>query len=211
MFNLPTSTKIQKVIPKNAFDSYTNTKQKKLFSDKIQRITWTNKIAFDTVNLDGVDVSEIQLFKIELKEKTVIKDLLSIIEKSIPYHILFWIEFGNEFYISTSAKHLHPQNQDFAVIDYTFTSDWKLIDDNKYQIELKNNLDWIFKNVCDQLKSVDTKTKSISELVEKQKSNDAILKEIEKIKTEIARCKQFNKKVELNILLKKLLDRRMNL
>lgn len=211
MFNLPTSTKIQKLIPKNAFDSYTNTKQKKLFSDKIQRITWTNKIAFDTVNLDGVDVSEIQLFKIELKEKTVIKDLLSIIEKSIPYHILFWIEFGNEFYISTSAKHLHPQNQDFAVIDYTFTSDWKLIDDNKYQIELKNNLDWIFKNVCDQLKSVDTKTKSISELVEKQKSNDAILKEIEKIKTEIARCKQFNKKVELNILLKKLLDRRMNL
>lgn len=211
MFNLPTSTKIQKVIPKNAFDSYTNTKQKKLFSDKIQRITWTNKIAFDTVNLDGVNVSEIQLFKIELKEKTVIKELLSIIEKSIPYHILFWIEFGNEFYISTSAKHLHPQNQDFAVIDYTFTSDWKLIDDNKYQIELKNNLDWIFKNVCDQLKSVDTKTKSISELVEKQKSNDAILKEIEKIKTEIARCKQFNKKVELNILLKKLLDRRMNL
>lgn len=211
MFNLPPSTKIQKVIPKNAFDKYTNAKQKKLFSDKIQRITWTNKIAFDTVNLTGTDVSEIQLFKIELKEKTVIKELLSIIEKSIPYHILFWIEFGNEFYISTSAKHLHPQNQDFAVIDYTFTSDWKLIDDNKYQIELKNNLDWIFKNVCDQLKSVDTKTKSISELVEKQKSNNAIIKEIEKIKTEIARCKQFNKKVELNILLKKLLDRKLNL
>lgn len=211
MFNLPPSTKIQKVIPKNAFDKYTNAKQKKLFSDKIQRITWTNKIAFDTVNLTGTDVSEIQLFKIELKEKTVIKDLLSIIEKSIPYHIIFWIEFSDEFYISTSVKHLHPQNENVAVIDYTFTSDWKLVEDNTYKIELKNNLDWIFKNVCDQLKSVDTKTKSISELVEKQKSNNAIIKEIEKIKTEIARCKQFNKKVELNILLKKLLDRKLNL
>lgn len=211
MFNLPPSTKIQKVIPKNAFDKYTNAKQKKLFSDKIQRITWTNKIAFDTVNLTGTDVSEIQLFKIELKEKTVIKDLLSIIEKSIPYHIIFWIEFSDEFYISTSVKHLHSQNENVAVIDYTFTSDWKLVEDNTYKIELKNNLDWIFKNVCDQLKSVDTKTKSISELVEKQKSNNAIIKEIEKIKTEIARCKQFNKKVELNILLKKLLDRKLNL
>lgn len=211
MFNLPPSTKIQKVISKNAFDKYTNAKQKKLFSDKIQRITWTNKIAFDTVNLTGTDVSEIQLFKIELKEKTVIKDLLSIIEKSIPYHIIFWIEFSDEFYISTSVKHLHPQNENVAVIDYTFTSDWKLVEDNTYKIELKNNLDWIFKNVCDQLKSVDTKTKSISELVEKQKSNNAIIKEIEKIKTEIARCKQFNKKVELNILLKKLLDRKLNL
>lgn len=204
MLNLPKSTRIQKVIPKNAFDGYTNARQKKLFSEKIQRITWTNKIAFDTVNLTGVDVSEIQLFKIDLKEKTVIKDLLSIIEKSIPYHILFWIEFGNEFYISTSAKHLHPQNEDVAVIDYTFTSDWKLVEDNEYQIELKNNLDWIFKNVCDQLKSVDIETKSINELVEKQKNNDAILKEIEKIKTEIARCKQFNKKVELNLKLKAL-------
>lgn len=202
MFNLPKSTRIQKIIPKNAFDNYTNTKQKKSFSDKIQRITWTNKIAFDTVNLTGIDIMEIQFFKIELKEKTVIKDLLSIIEKSIPYHIVFWIEFGNEFYISTSAKHLHPQNEDVAVIDYTFASNWKLVEDNEYQIELKKNLDWIFKNVCDQLKSVDIETKSINELVEKQKNNDAILKEIEKLKSEIAQCKQFNKKVELNLKLK---------
>lgn len=204
MFKLPPSTKIQKVIPKNAFDSFTNTKQKKTFSDKVQRITWANKIAFDTVNLTGVDVTEIQLFKIELKEKAIIKDLLSIIEKAIPYHIIFWIEFGDEFYISTSVKHLHPQNENVAVIDYTFTSDWKSIEDNAYQIELKNNLDWVFKNFCDQLKSIDTDTKSINELVEKQKSNDTILKEIEKLKSEIARCKQFNKKVELNLKLKAL-------
>lgn len=204
MFKLPPSTKIQKVIPKNAFDSFTNTKQKKAFVDKILRITWVNKIAFDTVNLTGVDVAEIQLFKIELKEKAIIKDLLSIIEKAIPYHIIFWIEFGDEFYISTSVKHLHPQNGDIAVIDYTFTSDWKSIEDNAYQIELKNNLDWVFKNFCDQLKSIDTDTKSINELVEKQKSNDTILKEIEKLKSEIARCKQFNKKVELNLKLKAL-------
>src|SRR5690606_19306101 len=145
-----------------------------------------------------------QVFKVELKEKKVINDLLLVIDKAIPYHIIFWIEFGNEFYISTSAKHLHPQNEDVAVIDYTFTSDWKLIENNVYQIELKNNLDWIFKNFCDQLKTVDTSSKSISELVEKQKNNDAILKEIEKLKSEIARCKQFNKKVELNLKLKAL-------
>lgn len=190
-FKLPKSTIVQKVVPKNAFDSYTNTKQRKSLSDKIQRIIWTNKIAFDTVNLNGIEIEEIQLFKIELKEKMFIKDMLSIIEKAIPYHIIFWIEFEDEFYISTSVKHLHPQNEDIAVIDYTFTSNWKSIEENVYQIELKNNLDWIFKNFCEQLKSVDTNSKSISELVEKQKNSDAILKEIEKLKSEIARCKQF--------------------
>lgn len=204
MFQLPKNTEVRKVIPKNAFDAYTNTKQKKAFSDKVVRISWLNKLAFDTVNLNGVDVQEIQVFKIELKEKAIIKDLLSIVEKSIPYHIIFWIEFQDEFYISTSAKHLHPQNEDIAVIDYTFTSDWRPIEDNPYQIELKNNLDWVFKSFCDQLKSVNTATKTISELVEKQKKNDAILKEIEKLKAQIARCKQFNKKVELNMRLRKL-------
>lgn len=204
MFKLSKNTEVGKVIPKNAFDSYTNAKQKKGFSDKIQRITWSNKVAFDTVNLTGIDVDEIQIFKIELKEKAVIKDLLSIIEKAIPYHIIFWIECDDEFYISTSAKHQHPQNEDTAVIDYTFTSDWKSVGDNGYQIELKNNLDWVFKNFCDQLKSVETDSKSISELVEKQKNNDVILKEIEKLKSKIAKCKQFNKKVEMNMKLQKL-------
>lgn len=204
MFQLPKNTEVGKVIPKNAFESYTNAKQKKLFSEKIQRITWTNKIAFDTVNLTGADISEIQVFKIELKEKTVIKDLLSIIEKSIPYHIVFWIEFDDEFYISTSVKRLHPQNEDVAVVDYTFTSDWQLIEGSTYLVELKNNLDWVFKYICDQLKTIDTETKSINELVEKQKNNDAILKEIEKLQAEIASCKQFKKIVDLNLKLKAL-------
>lgn len=207
MFNLPKTTTVQKVIPKNAFDTYTNTRQKKAFSDKIQRITWANKIAFETVHLQGSEVAEIQLFKLELKEKTPIKDLLLIIEKAIPYHIIFWIEYADEFYISTSAKHLNPKDENLAVIDYTFTSDWLLIDNNPYQLELKNNLDSVFKNFCDQLKSIDTYTSSIGELVEKQKSKDAISKEIEKLKSEIGKCKQFNKKVELNIRLKELLTK----
>ena len=204
MFHLPKNTEVRRVIPKSAFDAYTNTKQKKSFSDKVLRISWLNKIAFDTVNLNGVDVQEIQVFKIELKEKAIIRDLLSIIEKSIPYHIIFWIEFQDEFYISTSAKHLHPTKDNNAVIDYTFTSDWKSVEDNPYQIELKNSLDWVFKTFCDRLKSINTATKSIGELVTKQKNNDAILKEIEKLKSQITRCKQFNKKVELNMRLKKL-------
>jgi hypothetical protein len=60
LFALPQSTKVQKVVPKNAFDGYTNSKQKKLFSDKVLRITWLNKLAPSTVNLEAKDVKEIQ-------------------------------------------------------------------------------------------------------------------------------------------------------
>ncbi|MDR2235314.1 MAG: DUF4391 domain-containing protein [Chryseobacterium sp.] len=204
MFNLPKSTLIQKVVPKNAFDAYTNTKQKKAFAEKIQRITWLNKISFETINLKDAEIKEIQIFKVELKEKIEINDIVNIIDKAIPYHIIFLIYFNNEFYISTSVKHLHPNDEDKAVIDYTFKSVWLSIDNNPYTVELKNDLDWVFQNFCEQLKTVNTNASNIWELVQTQKQDDSLRKEIEKVKSEIARCKQFNIKVELNIKLKRL-------
>jgi len=203
MFGLPKSTVVKKVIPKNAFDIYTNTKQKKAFADKIVRITWSNKLSQDTINLTGKDVTEIQFFEIELKEKVNIKDLLVIIDKAIPYHIIFKVKFGDEYYVSTSAKHIHPTNDDIAVIDYTFSSEWMNECEELFFLELKNNLDWIYKNFCFQFVN-SNEAKNLQELIHQEKKLHQIKKEIEKIKSEISRCKQFNKKVELNISLKKL-------
>jgi len=207
MFNLPKSTIVKKVIPKNAFDAYTNTRQKKIFSEKILRITWTNKVSQDTINITGKDVLEIQFFDIELKDKLNIKDLLVIIDKAIPYHIIFTIKFNDEYYISTSAKHIHPTNDDNAVIDYTFSTDWRNENDMLLSIELKSNLDWIYKSFCSQFISSEKKSKNLQEIIENEKRLDSIKKEIDKIKSEISRCKQFNKKVELNLQLKILMDK----
>src|SRR5690554_2099177 len=108
LFNLPHTAKVNKVIPKNAFDSYTTTKQKRLFTDLVSRITWTHKLSTDTVNLLAKEIKEIQVFRIELKVKEEIQAVLSIIDKAIPYNIVFVIEHENLIYISTSTKHLHP-------------------------------------------------------------------------------------------------------
>ena len=78
LFNLPNTTKVNKVIPKNTFDSYTTTKQKKLFSELIARIIWTYKISTDTVNLVAKEIKEIQVFRIELKVKQDIQQVLEI-------------------------------------------------------------------------------------------------------------------------------------
>ena len=37
-----------------------------------------------------------------------------------------------EAYISTASKHPHPTNDDVAVIDWTFTSEWFNKDENNY-------------------------------------------------------------------------------
>ena len=204
MFNLPKSTEVNKFIPKNAFDTYTNAKQKKLIAEKISRITWNNKISFETVNLRGSSIEEIQLFEIVLKQECDIQSILSIIDKSIPYTIIFVMKFGNSSYFSTSVKHINPHNTDNAVIDYTFTSNWFLNDEYTFKLNLKNDLDWVYKEFCEQFASIKGTSKNLQELIVKQKRKDAVEKEIENLKTSISRSKQFNKKVELNLKLKKL-------
>lgn len=203
LFNLPIRTKVGRVIPKNAFDEYTNTKQKKEFTDYIQRITWTNKLSKDTINLDGRDVQEIQVFKVELKLKTDITKVLEIINKAIPYHIVFWVEFNNHAYITTAAKHPHPTNDNISVIDWTFTSNWFEKYKNNYVLNLIGSLDAVFKDLCVQLTGkADLSEKSMDSILENQQEVDRLQKEISKLKSAIARSKQFNIKVELNMKLK---------
>ena len=210
-FNLPVRTKVGRVVPKNAFDEYTNTKQKKLFTDCIQRISWTHKLSADTVNLDAKDIQEIQVFKVELKQKSDILKILVIINKSIPYHIVFWVEHEQEAYISTASKHPHPTNDDVAVIDWTFTSDWFNKDDNSYAFNLKGSLDAVFKDLCVQLTGKPELGKqSLGSILKNQQEVDRLKKEISKLKSAISRSKQFNEKVRLNqkhILLKNQLNK----
>lgn len=202
-FNLPSRTKVGRVVPKNAFDEYTNTKQKKLFTDCIQRISWTHKLSTDTVNLDAKDIKEIQVFKVELKEKTDILKILEIINKAIPYHIVFWVEFKEQAYISTAAKHPHPTNEDISVVDWTFTSDWFDLATTPFQINLKNSLDAVYKDLCVQLTGKpDLSKKSMDSILQNQQEIDQLKKEVARLKSAISRSKQFNEKVELNLKLK---------
>ena len=205
MFKLPKTTELNKIIPKNAFDSYMNSKQKKELADNVSRITWSNKLSVDTTNLQSKEILEIQIFSIELKAKIQIKSILNIIDKAIPYPIIFVLRNGSSSYLSTSPKHNNPKNEDSAVIDYTYSTDWFTENKNECKIELKNDIDWVYKTFCEQFNISKATVKDLKDLVTTQKEVDSLNKEIEKVKLAIARSKQFNKKVELNMKLKELL------
>lgn len=202
-FNLPKQTQVNKSIPKNAFDNYTNNKQKKLFVDIIERIRWTNKLSVETINLEGKEISEIQIFEVALRQKDNIEKLLEIIDKSIPYHIIFVLNFEDQVKISVAQKHLHPTNENNTVIDWAFKSEWLNKDLIKYQLNLKGTLDSVIKDFCIQLsgKKEDVDL-SLNELVEKESQIEKLEKKINKLKSQIKRTKQFNRKVELNALLR---------
>lgn len=203
LFNLPDSTIVNKVVPKNAFDRYTNTKQKKLFTNQVAKILWINKLSQETINLPSGDIKEIQLFHIELKQRNKIPVVLQVIERAVPYHIIFIVEYERNFYLSTSAKHPNPVNEDNAVIDWTFDTDWIAPSENIYSLNLKKSLDAIYHDFCIQLSGNPLFAKRpFKELVEESIALDSLKKEAEKLKSAIATTKQFNQKVALNIRLK---------
>ena len=203
IFNLPINTKVNRVVPKNTFDSYTNTKQKKLFVDKVSRITWSHKLSKKTTNLKANEVSEIQVFKIELKVFEEISQILEIIDRAIPYPIIFIIQYKDQVYFATSSKHPHPTNQDNTIIDWLFKSKWVLTTKTPYSLNLKISLDHVHKDFILQLSGKEEdNSRSIKEIVEYHQQKHALEKEIEKLNLQIKRSKQYKKKVELNLQLR---------
>ena len=96
MLELPRSTEFNKRIPKQKF--YENLQitpaLKKSFVDQIKVIHWKNKIASTTVNLaPGEQVTELEVFSIRLNEGLLDEAVLRQIDREIPYHILFLLEY----------------------------------------------------------------------------------------------------------------------
>jgi hypothetical protein len=208
LFALPPSTKVNRVIPKNAFDSFVSSKQKRLFTDLVSRIVWTHKISSETVNLESKEIAEIQLFRIELKVHQEIKSVLDLIDKAIPYHIIFVVTFGDQVQLSTSVKHAHPVKADQAVIDWTLKTDWFTTTSNPYSIQLKKSIDSVFEDFCNQLSGHSkSQPQTLNDIVTHQRRVAELEKEIAQLRSKIANCKQFNQKVELNLNLKKIVEK----
>lgn len=205
MFNLPSSTRVSKSIPKKSFDHLISAKHKKWFTESINKIRWTNKLSSQTVNLDGLEIDEIEIFELELKKKENLISILDIIDKNISYPIIFIVCFEGKKMLSISKKHIHPVNENQAVVDFRFNSDWINAKDFHYELNLRKNLDFVFSDICVQTTNRKHNEKlDITELVEKERNIKQMKFNIEKLQCQIRNCKQFNRKVELNIKLKDL-------
>lgn len=199
MFDLPASTIVDKTIPKNTFDEYATPKQKRLFTNSVAKIKWANKLSEQTVNLHGNEVQEIQIFEIELKERTNISELISLMNRVIPYPILFEIRHEEFLMYSIAQKHSHPTNENQAVVDWTFTTEWKTQKESNFVLQLAHNLDFVFSEICFQISGKQSfKDRDISKLIELEQKMKQLNFSIEKLTTLIKSCKQFNRKVELN-------------
>lgn len=157
MLGLPKSTEFNKRLPKQKFyENLTITPAlKKRVIDDIRIIYWRNKIAASTMNLAaGQMVTEIEVFEIRWNTQTVNEAILRQIDREIPYHILFLMEYGGKYQAWIGYKEATAGNNAFKVERYYHT-DWlaedeltkEIVDIAMNCVDQKNKAEILFTNI----------------------------------------------------------------
>ena len=208
MIGLPKTTEFNKRIPKQKF--YENLDitpaLKKIFVEQVKVIYWRNKIATNTVNLsEGKDVKEIEVFEVKLNSPVLNESLLRQIDRQIPYHILFLLEYLAWIgYKETAAS----GNKAFKVNVY-YCTEWQ----EEYDLQLKLeglDLDSVYENFVRQIAGdkLDIKNsgEDLKKSFERSEYKQGLQRKIDKLRVKIRKEKQLNKQIEMNIELKKLIE-----
>lgn len=212
MLDLPKSTEFNRRIPKQKF--YENLDvtpaQKRIFIDQINTIWWRNKIAPATVNLaPGETVNEIEVFELKLSVPELDESILRLIDRDIPYHILFLLEYNNNYQAWTAYKEAVISGQNaFKVGTYYHTD---RMPESDLPLRLDGlNMDQVYENFVRQIAGEILKAdsdESLKESVERDTQRKQLEKQIAVLQTKIRKEKQLNKQIILNSELKILMKR----
>lgn len=202
MLNLPTSTEFNKRIPKQKFyDNLSVTPAlKKAFTDQIKVIYWRNKIAPTTVNLEASDsVTEIEVFEIRLNTPDLDESILRQIDREIPYHILFLLEYSGQYCAVIGYKESSTSGKTAFKVDRYYSTDW--MDEDSLPVHLEGlSMDAVYENFVRQIAGTvlaDENGTTLKESVEQQKQREQIKKQIAALEAKIRKEKQPKKKFEL--------------
>lgn len=208
MLGLPKTTDFNKRIPKEKFYENLNVTPavKKYFVEQIKVIYWRNKIAATTTNLAaGTMINEVEVFEVRLKTNILDESVLRQMDKEIPYHILFVLEYEGKYQVWTAYKEASSGNTAFKVNHYYHT-DWMSEDELPLKLE-GLSMDEVYENFVyqiagDTLQADDGET--LQDAVERDEKIKNLKKQIDVLQAKIRKEKQLNVQMKLNGELKKL-------
>ncbi len=201
MLDFPKSTIFNRKIPKRKF--YDNIKMsnkiEQQFIKEIDTIYWKNKLSADTLNVElGSNVKEIEIIEINLREQRISPNILELIDKEIPYHIVFILRYQNMGQIWISYKEDSRYKETFKVATYCQTV-W--LDYGKLQLKIEGlDLDKIYENFIIQIageKITIEADEDIKAALARAKDKERLILRIERLKTKIRKEKQYNLQVKL--------------
>ena len=209
MLGLPKSTEFNKRIPKQKF--YENLSVtpalKRVFIDQIKVIYWRNKIAATTMNLAAGDVvTEVEVFEVKLATPQLDVSVLRQIDKEIPYHIIFLLEYDGKYQAWAAYKETAASGNNTFKVGTYYHTDW--LEDAELPMKIDGlNVDKVYENFVRQIAGDALqmeKQESLKESVNRDIRRQKLQKKIAVLQQKVRKEKQLNKQMKLNNELKKL-------
>ena len=210
MLGLPKTTEFNKRIPKQKF--YENLEispaLKKVFVDQVKTIYWRNKIATTTLNLaPGTNVMEIEVVEVKLSEQSLDEGMLRQMDKEIPYHILFLLEYQGGYQAWIGYKEASVSGTVAFKVNKYYHTEWMEEDDLPIKLE-GLDIDSVYENFVrqiagDKLQAADS-SESLKDTIAREEEKVAIKKQISALQAKMRKEKQIHIQMKMNKELKEL-------
>ena len=179
---------------------------KELFTAQIEEICWKYKLSPETVNLPARDgINEIQVFDITLKTPECDEAVLHLIDKAIPFPLLYRLKYDDK--IRCVASYKRPADTDLSkwVVEATFETEPRPANEKRPPLPVALDLAGLYEQIIRRhIPLPPREGESLREQVARFNAVGAKEKEQRQLETQLARERQFNRKVELNGALRSL-------
>ena len=207
MLPFPRSTELNKRIPKQKFYSNLSVSPqiRKIFVEQIAAINWTNKLAPTTLNVkSGERVTEIEVFHLLLNQKGLDERVLQLIDKEIPYHILFELEYEGQIQVWIGYKEESQTRAETFKVNRYYQTDWMTKDEIHFEIA-GLNMDALYDGLIKQAAGDSLRieaNESVGVAIQRTEEKEKLEKQILALEKKLYKEKQFNRQVQLNTELK---------
>lgn len=202
MITFPKSTLVGKTVPKAAFykNLEVNARMKQRFVDDVASVTWVAKIAPSTLNVtDGKTVHEITVFRMVLKKEEVPSDVLMLIDKQMPRHTVFMLQYDDKQCLYVNYKEWHDAEQRQFDIVKTYQTAWMKDADIVLAIE-GSTMDAVFSSFVRQIAGglLDANRTDLHTAVMADKEREQLQKSINTLERQMRKEKQPRKRFEMH-------------
>jgi hypothetical protein len=207
MFVYPSSTALHRVVPKTKIYAHATASKrlKALFAAQVGEITWAHKLSPETLRLPARDgIEEIQVFSLALKSPDLDPAILQLIDRAIPFPLLFELVHGDTIRFAVAYKRPSAADAKKWVIEGTFQTESRALSVPRTSLPVAVDLARLHEQLLRAHIPLRARSgEAFQVLVERHKAVSGLRVEIPRLETRLAREKQFNRKVEINAVLRR--------
>lgn len=207
MLGLPAATEYGKRIPKQKF--YENLtvlpSLKRVFVEQIKLIYWRNKLAPSTLNIGaGEQVTELEVFELQLRQPSLDEAVLRQIDREIPYHILFVLTHKGRAQAWIGYKQAAASGTNAFKVDTYYHTEW--MPEGELPLKLDGlTTDAVYESYVRQIAGDKLGVAGdLKASVDRSKEWAELERKIAALQAKIRKEKQLNRQVGMNTEMKKL-------